>query len=92
MPNGQTGKSPADWIRQIALAMDLPFVLIGAVVGGGLVGYFLDKWLHTSPWLMLVCGLLGFIGGVRNVLQALTERGKTSRGDDGDGGGDGKAT
>ena len=75
MPDQQTGKGAADWIRQLALALDLPFLLIGAVLGGGLIGYFLDAWLHTSPWLMLLFGLLGFIGGLRGVLQSLAHRG-----------------
>lgn len=77
MPAGQGGKSPVDWVRQMAVALDLPFMLIGAVIGGGLVGYLLDLWLHTSPWLMLVFGVIGFIGGVRGVLQSLTQRSGT---------------
>jgi F0F1-type ATP synthase assembly protein I len=56
---------------QAALAMELPFTLVGAVVVAGVIGYFLDQWLHTSPWLMLVLGGLGFFGGVREVLRRL---------------------
>jgi len=49
----------------------LPFTLVGAVVIGGLIGYFLDKWLHTSPWLLFVLGATGFIAGVREVLRRM---------------------
>jgi F0F1-type ATP synthase assembly protein I len=35
------------------------------------LGYFLDRWLHTKPWLMLVFGGLGFFGGVRDILRRL---------------------
>lgn len=80
MPAGQGGKSPVDWVRQTVMALDLPFMLIGSLVGGGLIGYLLDRWLHTSPWLMLVFGLLGFIGGFRGVLQSLTQRSGTGNG------------
>jgi ATP synthase protein I len=52
-----------------AVAMELPFTLAGAVVIGGLLGYFLDKWLHTSPWLLMVFGGLGFVAGVREVIR-----------------------
>jgi ATP synthase protein I len=54
-----------------AIAMELPFTLVGAVVFGGLLGYFLDKWLHTSPWLLVVFGGLGFVAGVREVIRRL---------------------
>jgi ATP synthase protein I len=57
--------------QQFASAMELPFVLVSAVVVGGLLGYFLDRWLHTGPWLMLVLGGLGFFAGVKDVLRRL---------------------
>ena len=54
-----------------AIAMELPFTLVGAVVFGGLFGYFLDKWLHTAPWLLVVFGGLGFVAGVREVIRRI---------------------
>jgi F0F1-type ATP synthase assembly protein I len=75
MPVPAPNKGPADWIRQLAIALDLPFFLMGAIVGGGFIGYLLDEWLHTTPWLMLVMGLLGFVAGMRGVLQTLARRG-----------------
>jgi ATP synthase protein I len=57
--------------NQIAIAMELPFTLVGAVIAGGLVGYLLDRWLHTGPWLMMVLGALGFFAGVREVIRRL---------------------
>ena len=74
MPQQKPARNPADWVRQLALALDLPFLLLGAVVVGGLVGYALDAWLHTKPWLMLLFGALGFVGGLRTVLRALATR------------------
>jgi F0F1-type ATP synthase assembly protein I len=47
--------------------MELPFTFVGAVTAGGLLGYFLDKWLHTSPWLMIVLGCFGFVGGILEI-------------------------
>ena len=62
-------KQAASFSRQFAIAMELPFVLVSAVVVGGLVGFFLDRWLHTAPYLMLILGFLGFFGGLRDVLR-----------------------
>lgn len=69
--NPAAKRSAQSAARQMALAMELPFTLAGTVVAGGLVGYFLDRWLHTSPWLLLIFGGLGFAAGVREVLRRL---------------------
>jgi ATP synthase protein I len=60
--------------RQFAVAMELPFILVGAVGVGGLAGYFLDRWLHTKPFLILILGTLGFIGGLRDMLRRLAKQ------------------
>jgi F0F1-type ATP synthase assembly protein I len=80
MPVPGPNQGPADWIRQLALALDLPFFLLATVAGGGFLGYLLDNWLHTTPWLMLLMGLLGFIAGMRGILQSLARRGGTPSG------------
>ncbi|HEY2460620.1 MAG TPA: AtpZ/AtpI family protein [Candidatus Acidoferrum sp.] len=54
-----------------ALAMELPFTIVGAVLLGGLLGFFLDRWIHTKPVFMLILGGLGFAGGVREVVRRL---------------------
>jgi ATP synthase protein I len=35
-----------------------------------LVGWLLDRWLHISPWGLIVFLLLGFAAGVLNVMRA----------------------
>jgi F0F1-type ATP synthase assembly protein I len=57
--------------NQVAIAMELPFTLVGAVILGGALGYLLDIWLHTGPWLMIILGGLGFFAGVREVIRRL---------------------
>ena len=42
-------------------AVGLSFVM--AVVIGAAIGYALDRWLGTSPWLFLICFFLGSGGG-----------------------------
>ena len=58
---------------QAALAMELPFTIVGAVLLGGVLGYFLDHWLHTKLIFTLVLGALGFAGGLKEVLRRLAQ-------------------
>ena len=72
--NSQTPPVPrktADVASQSAIALELPFTFVGAIVVGGAIGFFLDRWLHTGPWLMMVFGGLGFYAGIREVLRRL---------------------
>jgi ATP synthase protein I len=43
--------------------------LVGAPAGGFLIGFVLDRWLGTKPWLMLLMLFLGFAVGVWNVIR-----------------------
>ncbi len=54
------------------MATELPILFVGAIVIGGLLGFFLDRWLHTKPWLMIVGGGLGFAAGLRDMLKRLS--------------------
>jgi F0F1-type ATP synthase assembly protein I len=73
-------------MRQLALAMELPFVMIGGVVIGGGIGYLIDRAAHTSPAFTLVGGLLGFAGGIWDVIRRLLRADKNERGSNGSGG------
>jgi ATP synthase protein I len=65
-------------MKQVALAMELPFLLVGPAVVGGAIGYFLDRWLHTKPWVMIVLGLCGVAVGLRDTLKAANAGDKKS--------------
>jgi ATP synthase protein I len=70
----QEQKDARDMTVKSALAMELPFTLVGAVIVGGFLGYLLDKWLHTAPWMMVILGGFGFAGGVSEVVRRLRPR------------------
>jgi F0F1-type ATP synthase assembly protein I len=64
-------KNPGAAARQLALAMELPFLLVGGALVGGFLGYLLDHWLHTKPFLMLLVGAAGFGVGLWDMLKRL---------------------
>jgi ATP synthase protein I len=39
------------------------YTLTGGILGLGLLGYGLDRWLGTSPWLLLSGLLIGMVVG-----------------------------
>lgn len=47
--------------------------LIGGVVVGGALGWFLDQWLNTKPWLFIVCFLLGSAAGMLNIIRSASQ-------------------
>jgi F0F1-type ATP synthase assembly protein I len=81
-------KRPSAFIRQLALAMELPLVMVGSVAIGGGAGYLLDRYFHTEPVIMLVGGLLGFVGGTWDIIRRLCW--EERRGDKGNGENDGR--
>ena len=48
--------------------------LIGAPLGGGVIGWALDHWLGTLPWLMLTFIALAVIVAFRNIYRISKER------------------
>ena len=48
---------------------------LSVVIGVG-IGYYLDKWLGTSPWLMILWIGFGFAAGVRSLYRAAVRSGK----------------
>jgi ATP synthase protein I len=55
--------------------------LVGCPLGGGIVGWLLDRWLHTRPWLMLVMLFLGFAVGIWNVIRISNSASRKARGE-----------
>ena len=43
--------------------------LVVGVAFGGFVGWWLDRYLGTAPWLMVLLLILGFAAGMMNVIR-----------------------
>ena len=46
--------------------------LVAALVVGGFLGYWMDRWLGTKPWMMIIMFFLGFAAGFLNIYRAQT--------------------
>jgi len=65
-PKNQSG-SLADSFRTIGALSTVGISFVLAIVIGFACGYYLDKWLGTGPWLLLVFTVFGLIAGIMNV-------------------------
>lgn len=61
--------------RQLLNASSVGIALVSGMVIGGAMGYFLDKWLNTSPWLLFIFLIFGFIAGVKNAIYYMKKAG-----------------
>ncbi|MBI3951600.1 MAG: AtpZ/AtpI family protein [Acidobacteria bacterium] len=60
---------PPEMLKKFGMAMTLGTVFISYILAGGLIGYFLDKWLGTSPWMFLLFFFLGMGGAIYKVFK-----------------------
>jgi len=49
------------FLRRAGLYLGVAFELPGTILGGLVLGYFLDAYLGTSPWLLLALTALAFV-------------------------------
>ena len=51
-------------------AFKLGTELVAAVVVGTIIGFILDSWFDTKPWLILIFFFVGVIAGIMNVIKS----------------------
>ena len=44
--------------------------LVSAVVVGTIIGFILDNWFGTKPWLILIFFFVGVVAGILNVFRS----------------------
>ena len=50
----------------LGIAFRVGVELISALTVGTAIGWWLDKWLNSSPWMLILFILLGFLAGIWN--------------------------
>ena len=51
-------------------AFKLSTELVSAVAVGTIIGFILDNWFGTKPWLILIFFFVGVIAGILNVVRS----------------------
>lgn len=64
---------PRSGQSKFALALSVGGTLTSTLLGGFLIGYFLDRRLGTNPWLMLTGIILGMIGAFWRIYRVMQE-------------------
>jgi ATP synthase protein I len=70
MPNKQPSKTN---YRKIAAISSLGLMLPSSIIIGLFLGYYLDKFFGTHPWLLLVFFILGAVSGFYSLLRGLSK-------------------
>lgn len=63
---------PSPW-RSLAMLASVGITLVVATAGATIGGYFLDRWLGSSPWLTLIGLAVGVAAGFRGFFKSVTK-------------------
>ena len=55
------------FINSLSHAGTIGLHMVSGIVVGTLIGWGLDSWLETSPWLTGIFMILGIVAGFKNV-------------------------
>lgn len=68
-PGAQASRDMSGLSRALRIGSEF----VAAILVGAGIGYLLDLWLGTQPWIMLVMLLVGFAAGILNVTRSVAE-------------------
>ena len=66
MRNNNQGSNAAS----LGKALKISTELVAAVVVGTTLGFILDNWFDTRPWLTISCFFMGGAAGILNVIKS----------------------
>lgn len=61
-------------LREAGPYASASYTLIGAILLLGMAGYFLDRWLNTTPWLFLIGLMLGLVIGFYEMAKVVLKK------------------
>lgn len=58
-------------VRRLAELSSIALILPSSIAVGLFLGYLLDRWLGTAPWLLLIFTVLGIVSGLLSLFRGL---------------------
>ena len=55
---------------KLGIAFKMSTELVAAVLVGTIIGFILDTWFGTKPWLILIFFFVGVVAGILNVIRS----------------------
>ena len=55
---------------KLGIAFKMSTEMVAAVVVGTIIGFILDNWFGTKPWLILIFFFVGVTAGIVNVFKS----------------------
>ena len=55
---------------KLGMAFKMSTEMVAAVIVGTIIGFILDNWFGTKPWLILIFFFVGVIAGILNVIRS----------------------
>jgi ATP synthase protein I len=86
-PAARTGKRAYNALNASSVGLELGV----AVAIGVVVGLYMDRWLGTEPWMMLLWLTLGVVAGFRGVFRAVARADRAAAEEEKEGGPRGNA-
>jgi len=55
---------------KLGIAFKMSTEMVATVVVGTIIGFILDNWFGTKPWLILIFFFVGVVAGILNVVKS----------------------
>jgi ATP synthase protein I len=65
--------------RKLAAYSSVGMMFPASIAVGTAIGYFLDRWLNTSPYLLIIFMFYGIAAGFVNLIKVTRRNGKEIR-------------
>jgi len=66
----KTGISKQSSTSNFGLAFKISTEMVAAVLVSTIIGFILDNWLGTKPWLIIIFFFIGVAAGITNVIRS----------------------